>query len=108
MKVYQVRLSDQARRDVEDMYDYILKKDSQANAEYVLDNIEALIVNLARSPERGHHPEELMRHGIKEYREVFFKPYRIIYEVVDSKVLVHVCVDGRRDMRTLLERRFFR
>ena len=42
---------------------------------------------------------------IREYREVFFKPYRIIYRVMNENVYVPVIADGRRDMRTLLERR---
>ena len=43
--------------------------------------------------------------GIREYREVFFKPYRIIYRVMGDGVYVLVIADGRRDMRALLERR---
>ncbi len=42
---------------------------------------------------------------MREYREVFFKPWRIIYRVVGGDVHVLVIADGRRDMRTLLERR---
>ena len=59
-------------------------------------------------PERGHYPVELSRQGIKDYREVLFKPYRIIYEIVGSKVVVYLCVDGRCDMNILLERRILR
>jgi toxin ParE1/3/4 len=43
--------------------------------------------------------------GIREYREVFFKPYRIIYRVMDKNVYVLLIVDGRRDMQSLLQRR---
>ncbi|MCY4059988.1 MAG: type II toxin-antitoxin system RelE/ParE family toxin, partial [Gammaproteobacteria bacterium] len=39
------------------------------------------------------------------YREVFFKPYRNIYRVVEDTVYVFVIADGRRDMQTLLQRR---
>ena len=31
-------------------------------------------------------PKELLDLGIRDYREVFFKPYRIIYRVVESNV----------------------
>jgi len=43
--------------------------------------------------------------GIHEYREVFFKPYRIVYRVCADTVYIHLIADGRRDMQTLLERR---
>ena len=56
-------------------------------------------------PERGSHPKELLELGIREYRQMFFKPYRLIYRVTGGKVYVHLVVDGRRDMQTLLSRR---
>lgn len=108
MRKFQVRLTSEAEKDIEDIYDYIAKKDTLQNAEYVLDKLEQLILTLDETPERGHYPPELSRQGIKEFREVIFKPYRVIYEVAGNKAIVHLCVDGRRDMKTLLERRLFR
>ncbi len=66
------------------------------------------LLSLEESPERGHYPPELSIQGIKEFKEVIFKPYRAIYEITGRKVIVHLCVDGRRDMRALLERRLIR
>ncbi|MBA3017875.1 MAG: type II toxin-antitoxin system RelE/ParE family toxin, partial [Desulfobacteraceae bacterium] len=43
--------------------------------------------------------------GIRDYREIFFKPYRIIYRIDNENVYVYLIVDGRRDMQTLLQRR---
>ena len=108
MKKHQVRITFEAEKDILDIYDYIAKKDTLQNAEYVLDNLESLILSLEESPERGHYPPELSVQGIKEFKEVIFKPYRAIYEIIGSKVIVHLCVDGRRDMKTLLERRLIR
>ncbi len=42
--------------------------------------------------------------GIQEYRQVFFKPYRAIYRVLDKKVVIYVIADARRDMQSLLSR----
>jgi len=108
LKKYQVRVTSEAEKDIEDIYDYIAKKDSNQNAEFVFNKIEGLILALNQNPERGNYPPELSRQGIHEYREVMFKPYRIIYETLDSKVIVHICADGRRDMKSLLERRLLR
>jgi toxin ParE1/3/4 len=60
---------------------------------------------LSEFPERGAFPKELAALGIREYRESFFKPYRIIYRIMDKDVYVLLIVDGRRDMHTLLQRR---
>ena len=108
MKKHQVIITFEAEKDILDIYDYIAKKDALQNAEYVLDNLESLILSLEESPERGHYPPELSIQGIKEFKEIIFKPYRAIYEIIGSKVIVHLCVDGRRDMKTLLERRLIR
>jgi len=108
LKKYQVIITSEAEEDILDIYDYIAKKDTLQNAEYVLDNLESLILSLEESPERGHYPPELSVQGIKEFKEIIFKPYRAIYEIIGSKVIVHLCVNGRRDMKTLLERRLIR
>ena len=108
MKKHRVIITFEAEKDILDIYDYIAKKDTLQNAEYVLDNLESLILSLEESPERGHYPPELSVQGIKEFKEVIFKPYRAIYEIIGSKVIVYLCVDGRRDMKTLLERRLIR
>ena len=60
---------------------------------------------LKRFPERGPQPAELLALGIREYRETFFKPYRVVYRVEDKQVIVYLIADGRRDMQSLLARR---
>jgi len=60
---------------------------------------------LSEFPERGAYPKELLALGVREYREIFFKPYRIIYRVLDKNVYVLLIADGRRDMQSLLQRR---
>lgn len=42
------------------------------------------------------------------HREVRFKPYRVIYEVIQQEVLIHCVLDERRDMQALLGRRLIR
>ena len=102
---FQVELTDYAVRDLEEIYDYIYRHDSPASADYVLDRIEKAFQGLSEHPERGRYPAELLDIGVREYREVFFKPDRIIYRVTEDTVYVLVIVDGRRDMQTLLQRR---
>ena len=108
MKRYSVRLTQEVEVDLLDLFEYIAKKDSAESAYYVLGELETLILSLEQQAERGHYPPELIEHGIKDYREVLFKPYRIIYEIEGSRVYVLACFDGRRDMQSLLERRLLR
>ncbi|HED15734.1 MAG TPA: type II toxin-antitoxin system RelE/ParE family toxin, partial [Gammaproteobacteria bacterium] len=89
----------------EDIDDYISKHDSPQSADTVLGKIEETMLDLAKLPNRDTFPRELSSLGIREYREIFFKPYRIIYRVIDTHVYIYVITDGRRDMQTLLGRR---
>ena len=102
---FQVLLTQDAARDLDEIYDYVAEHDAVSKADYVLGRLEKTIDGLARFPNRGPHPAELLELGMREYREVFFKPYRVIYRVVASRVYVYLIVDGRRDMHTLLLRR---
>ncbi|MBN1464438.1 type II toxin-antitoxin system RelE/ParE family toxin [candidate division KSB1 bacterium] len=105
MKVYIVK---DAEQDIVDIYDFIALADSIEKAEYVLKNIEEKCQSLSECPDRDHFPPELERIGIFEYREIHFKPYRIIYQVVATKVYVHCVLDGRRELQNLLANRLLR
>lgn len=105
MKRTEVFFTEGAGRDLQELYDFVAAHDSVAQADRLLDRIEALVANLATSPDRGAHPRELLALGIRDYRQVVFKPYRIIYRRVGEKVVIYLVADGRRDMGTLLARR---
>lgn len=100
-----VQLTDDAVRDLEEICDYIEQHDAPGKADHILEQIERAFDSLAKHPRRGNYPKELLDIGIREYREIFFKPYRIIYRVMGQNVYVLVIADGRRDMQTLLQRR---
>ena len=71
----------------------------------MLDKLLEVAESLATLPERGSYPPELLALGIREYRQSFFKPYRVIYRVIGKQVIIYVITDGRRDMKSLLARR---
>ncbi len=102
---FQAFLTDDAARDLEDLYDYIALHDVPGKADYVLNQIEKAFFSLSENPGRGAYPKELLSIGLREYREIFFKPYRIVYRIIAENVYVMVLADGRRDMQTLLQRR---
>ena len=102
---FRVKLTHDAVRDLEEICDYIDRHDAPARADHVLEKIDKAFHSLSEHPQRGNSPKELMDIGIREYREIFFKPYRIIYRVMGNNVYVLVIADGRRDMQALLQRR---
>jgi toxin ParE1/3/4 len=102
---YKVLLTAGAESDLDDLHSYVAGRDSPDRADYMLDRLMAVAESLATFPERGSHPRELLALGIREYRQSFFKPYRVIYRVIGKQVIIYVIADGRRDMQSLLSRR---
>lgn len=105
MSRFEVLLTSNAVTDLEELYGFISANDSQQSADSLLDRVEELIASLEDNPNRGSYPPELLCLGLKEFRELHFKPYRIIYRVIGEQVFVYIVADGRRDMQTLLQRR---
>jgi toxin ParE1/3/4 len=100
-----VVFSTEAAQDLDELYGYLAQHDSPASAERVLARIVRTVASLAKSPGRGAVPPELAALGLRAYREVFFKPYRIVYRALPRRVVVVLVADGRRDLQTLLQRR---
>ena len=100
-----VQLTDDAARDLEDICDYLAQHHAPGRADHVLERIEEAFSSRSEHPHRGSHPKELRDIGIRDYREIFLEPYRIIYRVLDNTVYVLLIADGQRDMQTLLQRR---
>jgi toxin ParE1/3/4 len=102
---FEVLLTEGAEQDLEGIHDYITEFDTVAKANDMLDAVMHVVESLSRFPERGTYPRELVGLGIKEYRQTFFKPYRVIYRVIGSQVIIYMTADGRREMQTELARR---
>jgi toxin ParE1/3/4 len=105
MKRHKVILTEHALLDLDDNAHYIALHDPPEKAEQVARRIEKAFSSLATRPNRGNHPRELLAMGNRSFRVVHYKPYRVVYRVLDREVLVLIVADGRRDMRTLLARR---
>lgn len=108
MKPWTVVYGDGARGDILAIVDFIAR-DSEINADKVLDRLEARIRTLQSLPERGRVVPELHWHGITTVHEIFERPWRILYQLRDHhEVLVVAVYDGRRQLHDLLMERFLR
>lgn len=105
---YRVLFAEDAERDIEDLYFLIAGRDGVETAERILSEIETACLGLDAFPERGNIPKELVAIGISEYRELHHKPWRVIYHIIGNNVVVYCVTDGRRDMKSFLERRLLR
>jgi len=98
-------LAKSAERDLDDIADYIAAYNSLPSAKHVVEKLLAAAASLASHPEAGTRVKEFEGVASREYRQVFFKPYRVICRIMGKKVFIYVVADGRRDMQALLMRR---
>lgn len=109
MKKIHVEIIIEAQLDMLEIYDYVAHMDSVTNANKLFDKLESLCLSLENFPECGHALPELERLAITAYREIHFKPYRVIYQIRDQyHVSVHCVLDGRRNLEQLLLQRLLK
>jgi len=100
-----VYVTDAAARDLDDICHYIETHDSAEAADYVHGKIKEAVLSLGTAPLRGRVVPELERLGVLDFREVFFKPYRVLYFAADRNVYVYAIFDGRRDLDAVFQKR---
>jgi toxin ParE1/3/4 len=104
---HRVELSAQAKIDLIEIHSFIAKQDGVGRADQVVDELEAAILRLEEFALRGLEPPELAGMG-KGFLQIRHKPWRIIYKLKGSMVVVVLVSDGRRDFGALLSRRNLR
>jgi addiction module RelE/StbE family toxin len=96
-----------ARCDLESIVAYLAERSPQA-ALSTLDRLEARAKSLRTLADRGHIVPELRRLHIQHYRELVIAPYRLIYRIRGSHVLVLAAFDARRSLEDVLLDRLIR
>jgi toxin ParE1/3/4 len=61
---WMVLLTDDAARDLEDLYNYISMHDVPGKADHVLEKLEKAFGSLSENPHRGAYPKELLSIGV--------------------------------------------
>lgn len=105
---FKVNIVSSAEEDLFEIYQYVFFNDSEVSAEKLYSKLFEKCLSLQEYPNRGHIPPELKLLGIDDFRELNYKPYRIIYQIIEKSVFIHCILDGRRDMQKLLQERLIR
>jgi toxin ParE1/3/4 len=103
--VFEVEFDADAVTDLNAIADYLAANHSAAAAGAFVTEVVTRIEALATFPFRGAVPRELEIVGRRQYRQIVFPPYRILYRVADATVTIVLVADGRRDMQSLLDDR---
>jgi len=94
-------------RDLEDIISFVAI-DSPLDAERLLVRLSAKARSLETSPHRGRIVPELLRFGMRTWRELVVRPYRLVYRVTGETVFVLALFDGRRELEDVLLERLVR
>jgi len=100
-----VLLTNAAERDMQLICDYFLANQQENRIEYFIEQMEKVFQRISQAPEAGSWPTELMELGIRDYREVFSHPCRVIYHYEDNTATIILIADARRDLDILLQMR---
>jgi plasmid stabilization system protein ParE len=99
---------DSAEKDLKELKAYVIKNFSLEVWQNTFGEIKEAIRNLQRFLQAGFIPDEIAKLNLTQYRQVLSGMNRIIYEVRQDSIYVHVIADARRDMNSLLTRRLLR
>jgi plasmid stabilization system protein ParE len=96
-----------AVRDLEDIISFVAI-DSSLDAKWLLGPLSAKARSLETRPHRGRIVPELLRFGMRTWRELVVRPYRLVYRVAGETVVVLALLDGRRELEDVLLERLIR
>jgi toxin ParE1/3/4 len=105
---FKIIILESAEHDLKELRSYIVKDFSQETWQKTFGRIKEAIRNLKTFPYAGSIPEEFEKINLSQYGQVISGMNRIIYEVRQDSVYIHLIADTRRDLKTVLIRRLLR
>lgn len=97
-----------AELDLKELKSYLVRSFSKDTWQSSYSKIQETVCMIQTFPLGGTVPEELESLNITQYRQVISGMNRIIYEVRQETIYIHIVCDTRKDMKTLLTKRLFR
>ncbi len=95
-----------ARQDLLKIYRYIKSAGAPETERRLYDTLAKACQSLSENLERGNIARELEGLSNMLCRQIVVKNYRIIYQIVESVVIIHGIIDGRRNIREIMRQRF--
>ena len=105
---YSVYLLESAEQDLIEIRHYIIKNFSTVVWQKTYHKIKKAIRTLKVMPFSGAIPEELEQLNISQYRQIISEKNRIIYEIRQKNIYIHIIVDARKEMSSFLTKRLLR
>lgn len=106
--VSRIVILEQAQQDLFKLKDYLIENFSKKTWQEIYDKIKTSIQSLRTFPESGGIPPELRDVHFTQYRQIISGMNRIIYEIQDDMIYIHIICDSRTDFTSLLMKRLLR
>lgn len=97
-----------AQTDLKELRTYLVRQFSTHIWQSTYTDLKTAILGLADLPYSGPVPEEIEKLNLGQYRQIVLGMNRIIYEVREKTVFIHIIVDTRKSLPTLLMNRLLR
>lgn len=103
--IFRVVFLRSAENDLMELKTYILKYFDIRTWHASYSKIKETIETLKAFPLAGKYPEEFASLNLAQYRQAISGENRVIYEVRQQTVYIHLICDCRKDLAALLTRR---
>jgi plasmid stabilization system protein ParE len=103
--IAKVMILKSAEYDLQELKKYMIRDFSREVWQERYNKLKDTLQNLQRFPHLDSVPAELEKLSFNQYRQVLSDMNRIIYEIRHNIIYIHMMVDTRRDMASLLQRR---
>ena len=105
---YNIVLLHQAEHDLIELKKYITENFSSTIWQTSYKNIKKSIRALQLLPDSGGIPIELHDLNLTQYRQIISGKNRIIYELKETMIYIHIICDVRQDLVDVLFKRLLR
>jgi plasmid stabilization system protein ParE len=105
---FQVVFLRSAELDLKELKTYITNNFGQEAWRVSYGKLKESVNSLGAFPLKGNVPEEIQSLNLTQYRQVISGMNRIIYEIRQETIFIHIVCDTRKDMRSLLTKRLLR
>lgn len=102
---FNVVILQSAETDLKELRSYLIKQFSTQTWQSTYTDLKTAIRHLGVLPYAGSIPEEIEKLNLSQYRQILSGMNRIIYEVRDQTVYIHIIADTRKNLPTLLMKR---
>jgi plasmid stabilization system protein ParE len=106
--IFEVLMTQSAEQDLKELKHYLQKNFGLHTWQESYKQIKQAIHQLQAYPLIGRVPEEIEQISAGQFRQVITGMNRLIYEIREQKIYIHLVCDTRRDLQSVLSHRLLR